>query len=104
MQFVMGQLFVVLLLQRWGGHNIFEPCFFYKPFIYGPYMHSQKSFLDLSLQYDLGSQTTMENIGELIKEQLLSHNQQEYQKKCQKFLSEMTSITDKVFEEIFNGE
>ena len=87
-----------------GGHNIFEPCFFKKPFIYGPYMYSQKSFLELSLQYDLGTQTTIENIAEIIKKKLLSYKKQEYQKKCQKFLSEMMSSTDKIIEEVFSDE
>ena len=42
--------------RRVGGHNIFEPAFYKKPFIYGPYLYNQPAFLQLAKDFDAGKQ------------------------------------------------
>jgi 3-deoxy-D-manno-octulosonic-acid transferase len=45
-----------------GGHNILEPCWYGKPVLFGPYMHSQLELVGLMRCYQAGKQTTIENL------------------------------------------
>ncbi|MFT4554529.1 MAG: 3-deoxy-D-manno-octulosonic-acid transferase [Chlamydiales bacterium] len=48
--------------EKIGGHNILEPSSYGVPVICGPYMHSQRDFLDLFREYHVGVQTQKNNI------------------------------------------
>lgn len=48
---------------RVGGHNILEPCWFGKPVLFGPHMHTQVELVDLMKQYGAGLQV---NAAELL--------------------------------------
>lgn len=41
-----------------GGHNILEPCWYGKPVLFGPHMHTQLELVDLMKYYQAGIQTT----------------------------------------------
>lgn len=43
-----------------GGHNILEPCYYAKPVIFGPYMHSQLDLVEVMHEFKAGIQTTRE--------------------------------------------
>lgn len=45
-----------------GGHNILEPCWYGKPVLFGPHMHSQLELVELMQSYQAGKQTTIENL------------------------------------------
>ncbi len=47
---------------RVGGHNILEPCWYEKPVIFGPHMHTQVEFVDLIQQYGAGVQVSQEEV------------------------------------------
>lgn len=58
-----------------GGHNILEPCWYGKPVIFGPYMHTQVEFVNIVKQYNSGLQVSIEELpGKLIE---LFDNEQE---------------------------
>lgn len=48
--------------EKVGGHNILEPSWYGVPVICGPHMHSQRDFLDLFKEYEVGVQTKKNNI------------------------------------------
>lgn len=41
-----------------GGHNILEPCWFGKPVLFGPHMHTQTELVELINQYQAGIQSS----------------------------------------------
>lgn len=43
-----------------GGHNILEPCWYGKPVLFGPHMHTQLELVELITQYGAGIQITHE--------------------------------------------
>lgn len=45
-----------------GGHNILEPCWYGKPVIFGPYMHTQVELVRLVQQYGAGVQATLDQL------------------------------------------
>ena len=49
-------------VQRVGGHNILEPCWYGIPVVYGPYMHGQPSFLELIQKYGADVEVPMEEM------------------------------------------
>lgn len=55
-----------------GGHDIFEPVKFGIPVLFGPYMHTQKEFVELIIQAQAGDQTNLENLSPMIGH-LLAH-------------------------------
>lgn len=60
-----------------GGHNILEPNWFGKPSVYGPYMYTQKGFLDLARRYQSGLQTEEETLLEDLS-RLLQNPEERY--------------------------
>lgn len=47
---------------RVGGHNILEPCWYGKPVIFGPHMHTQLELVDLMTQYGAGIQVNPDQL------------------------------------------
>ncbi|KAF3362363.1 3-deoxy-D-manno-octulosonic acid transferase [Chlamydiales bacterium STE3] len=55
-----------------GGHNILEPCYYSKPVIYGPYMHSQLDLVDAMREFKTGIQADSKEIRRVLTELLAS--------------------------------
>lgn len=51
---------------RVGGHNILEPCWYGKPVIFGPHMHTQLELVELITQYGAGVQVAHENLTSIL--------------------------------------
>lgn len=47
---------------RVGGHNILEPCWYGKPVLFGPHMHTQLELVDLMKQYGAGIQVKQDQL------------------------------------------
>lgn len=45
-----------------GGHNILEPCWYGKPVLFGPHMHTQVELVELMKQYEAGIQVSHEEL------------------------------------------
>lgn len=45
-----------------GGHNILEPCWYGKPVLFGPHMHTQVEFVELMKRYGAGWQVHEEGL------------------------------------------
>jgi 3-deoxy-D-manno-octulosonic-acid transferase len=45
-----------------GGHNIFEPAYYKKPLLFGPYMHNQNDFVALLASKKAGIQTSSDQL------------------------------------------
>jgi 3-deoxy-D-manno-octulosonic-acid transferase len=52
---------------RVGGHNILEPCWYGKPVLFGPHMHTQLELVDLMTQYEAGIQVTKEQLRSVLE-------------------------------------
>lgn len=59
-------------VSRIGGHNIIEPCWYGKPVIFGPHMHSQLELVDLVKEYHAGEQVNPEKLGFTLMEWLVN--------------------------------
>lgn len=57
-----------------GGHNILEPCWYGKPVLFGPHMHSQLESVELMTQYGAGVQVQHDQL-QLVLEKWLDHRQ-----------------------------
>ena len=55
-----------------GGHNILEPAFYEKPFVYGPWIYKQPGFQQLCLQSKVGIQCPPEELVSQLKSLLAS--------------------------------
>lgn len=53
---------------RVGGHNILEPCWYGKPVLFGPYMHTQMELVDLCKKYGAGIQITESNLKSILED------------------------------------
>lgn len=62
---------------RVGGHNILEPCWYGKPVLFGPHMHTQLELVELITQYGAGVQVSHETLQSVIEKWL--ENRQEAQ-------------------------
>lgn len=49
-----------------GGHNILEPCWYGKPVLFGPCMHTQVELVDLVKQYQAGLQVGPEELKDVL--------------------------------------
>lgn len=58
-----------------GGHNIIEPCWYGKPVLFGPYMHTQIELVDYMSRYQAGRQVTEEGLQSIL-EDWLEHPQE----------------------------
>lgn len=58
-----------------GGHNILEPCWYGKPVLFGPHMHTQLELVELITQYGAGVQVTPETLP-LLLTRWLDHPQE----------------------------
>lgn len=47
---------------RVGGHNILEPCWYGKPVLFGPHMHTQVELVEIMTQYEAGVQVNPEQL------------------------------------------
>lgn len=52
---------------RVGGHNILEPCWYGKPVLFGPFMHTQVELVDLMVQYQAGLQVNQDELYSVLK-------------------------------------
>lgn len=57
---------------RVGGHNILEPCWYGKPVLFGPHMHTQVELVDLMAQYEAGKQVSHDQLKSIL-ERWVSH-------------------------------
>lgn len=48
--------------EKVGGHNILEPCWYGKPVLFGPYMHTQLELVDLIRKYEAGIQVDFDQL------------------------------------------
>jgi 3-deoxy-D-manno-octulosonic-acid transferase len=53
-----------------GGHNILEPCWYEKPVIFGPHMHTQLELVDLIKQYQAGVQVDPDGLKQILEQWL----------------------------------
>ena len=86
-----------------GGHNILEPSFYGKPFVYGPWIYKQPGFHQMNLEAKAGIQCKPE---ELVKElkNLLSNKQlcDEYGQRGIEILKISKGATAKIIDEVFS--
>jgi 3-deoxy-D-manno-octulosonic-acid transferase len=85
-----------------GGHNILEPSFYAKPFIYGPWIYKQPGFHQMNLDFRAGIQCKAEELsGEILK--LLNSPQlcSEYGERGFKALEVSKGATAKIINEVF---
>lgn len=54
--------------QRVGGHNILEPCWYGRPVLFGPYMHTQLELVELIQRYDAGEQADATELKKYLEE------------------------------------
>ncbi|MCM8536336.1 MAG: hypothetical protein NE334_10395 [Lentisphaeraceae bacterium] len=91
-----------------GGHNIFEPSFYGKPFIYGPWIYKQPGFHQMNLEFEAGVQCSPEDL-EMNLRKLLDNKKlcEDYGSRGLKALDvskgATKKIVDEVFEELKNG-
>jgi 3-deoxy-D-manno-octulosonic-acid transferase len=60
---------------RVGGHNILEPCWYGKPVLFGPHMHTQLELVDLMTQYGAGVQVNQDQLSATL-ERWVTHSQE----------------------------
>lgn len=60
---------------RVGGHNILEPCWYGKPVLFGPHMHTQLELVDLMKQYEAGVQVNEDQLYSIL-EKWIEHPQE----------------------------
>jgi 3-deoxy-D-manno-octulosonic-acid transferase len=53
-----------------GGHNILEPCWYGKPVLFGPHMHSQMELVSIMNQYGAGFQVSKQDLKSRLEEWL----------------------------------
>ncbi|MBA3722456.1 MAG: 3-deoxy-D-manno-octulosonic acid transferase [Parachlamydiaceae bacterium] len=53
-----------------GGHNILEPCWYGKPVLFGPYMHTQVELVGLIKHYEAGFQVNPDELEKKIEDWL----------------------------------
>ena len=57
-----------------GGHNIFEPAFYKKPFIYGKYLYKQPGLKQLASDYNAGVETSVDDLIKVVNNILKDEN------------------------------
>ncbi len=60
-----------------GGHNILEPCYYGKPVVFGPFMHTQVEFVELVENYQCGIQANLEDLPKILIELLQNSDKKE---------------------------
>ena len=50
-----------------GGHNVLEPCWYGKPVLFGPHMHTQVELVDLLKQYEAGRQVETDELAQVLE-------------------------------------
>ncbi|MCM8528732.1 MAG: hypothetical protein NE327_19560 [Lentisphaeraceae bacterium] len=85
-----------------GGHNILEPSFYGKPFVYGPWIYKQPGFHQMNLEAKAGIQCKPEELAEEL-EKLLSDQSlcDEYGKRGKEILEVSKGATEKIVNEVF---
>jgi 3-deoxy-D-manno-octulosonic-acid transferase len=64
-------------IDKVGGHNILEPCWYGKPVIFGPHMHTQLELVHLINQSQAGEQVTELELQSALERLLLSSKQRQ---------------------------
>ena len=85
-----------------GGHNILEPSFYGKPFVYGPWIYKQPGFHQMNLEANAGIQCKPEELaGEL--EKLLESQElcDQYGRRGLDILEVSKGATKKIVDEVF---
>jgi 3-deoxy-D-manno-octulosonic-acid transferase len=54
-------------IEKVGGHNILEPCWYGKPVLFGPYMQEQLELVDLMKQYGAGIQVEPDQLQSVLE-------------------------------------
>ena len=84
-----------------GGHNILEPSFYGKPFVYGPWIYKQPGFHQMNLDFEAGVQCVGEElVGELRKFLKSPELCEEYGKRGLQALSASKGATSRILDEV----
>lgn len=85
-----------------GGHNILEPSFYGKPFVYGPWIYKQPGFHQMNLEARAGVQCKPEELADEL-EKLVSNVSlcKEYGERGLKVLEVSKGATKKIVDEVF---
>lgn len=89
-----------------GGHNILEPCEYGVPVLFGPFMRTQKEFVELCLDYAAGEQVTSETLTSRLQ-QLFHHREERLAmgERGLKLISDCRGATEKTFKILhLNGD
>ncbi len=81
-----------------GGHNIFEPCLYECPVLFGPHMFSQKELVQKVLEENAGLQMSLENLKEGIETILKNHSQ--FLQKTKSLVLKTRGSTEATFQKI----
>ena len=85
-----------------GGHNILEPSFYGKPFVYGPWIYKQPGFQQMNLEAKAGIQCKPEELAEELEKLLESQGLcDEYGKRGLEILEVSKGATKKIVDEVF---
>lgn len=60
-----------------GGHNILEPCWYGKPVLFGPHMHTQVELVNILKEYDAGRQVEKEELKDYLLKLLREKSERE---------------------------
>ena len=86
-----------------GGHNIFEPSFYGKPFVYGPWIYKQPGFHQMNLEFNAGVQCKPEELTSELRKLLNDKSlRDEYGQRGLKALEVSKGATDKIITEVLS--
>ena len=84
-----------------GGHNILEPSFYAKPFVYGPWIYKQPGFHQMNLEYQAGLQCQPEELSQTLSALLSSpEKQRELGQNGLKLIALSKGATERIVSEI----
>lgn len=86
-----------------GGHNIFEPSFYGKPFVYGPWIYKQPGFHQMNLEFNAGVQCKPEELTSELRKLLHDKSlRDEYGQRGLKALEVSKGATNKIITEVLS--
>ncbi len=85
-----------------GGHNILEPSFYGKPFVYGPWIYKQPGFHQMNLDFNAGVQCKADELVDELRKLLSSEKLcEEYGARGLKALEVSKGATVHILDEVF---